>query len=449
MNQNTRNVATLVIELGLEELPPKAMRTLALAFAEGVQTALQQARLTPTTVMPLAAPRRLAVMVTGLARSQSDDTQVLRGPPLKVAFDEAGEPTRAAIAFADKNGVSVDALEREITDKGEWLQVTRHIQGRSAEQIIAELLGAVAESLPIPKRMRWGDSTASFVRPLHWLMVMLDDAVVDCELFGVKSGNKSRGHRFHANEWFELDAAVHYVQALENRQVIVEMDKRTAVVRDQVTTLAKSLDGAVEPDEALVEEITALCDWPVAIAGQFDARFLQLPSEVLSATLKVHQRYFPVVDQEGQQTRHFITVANIDSVNPQAVQQGNERVIAPRLADAAFFWDNDCKQPLSARVDRLLNIVYQRELGSIADKSARTIAIATQLAEQLHIDVEPIQRAALLARCDLVTDMVGEFPELQGVMGAYYAARDGEPESVVAAIRDQYKPAFAGDAIPS
>ncbi|MEM8547369.1 MAG: glycine--tRNA ligase subunit beta [Pseudomonadota bacterium] len=439
----------LLIEIGMEELPPKAMLPLAEALAAAVHTGLKEVRLEPGLVASFAAPRRLAVRVESLNSGQPDEVQVLRGPPVGIAFGDDGAPTRAAEAFASKNGVSVAELGREVTDKGEWLQVEKHVSGKSAAELIPAVLAAAAEGLPIPRRMRWSDSDDGFVRPVHWLVALLNDAVVPCSLYGQTAGRRSRGHRFHHNDWFELEAATSYEDALAERKVIVDFNQRRAKVVDAVSAAAAALGGTTDNDQELIDEVTALCDWPVAVTGGFASAYLELPVEVLASTLKVHQRYFPVLDKAGQPTAHFITVANIDSTAPGEVQRGNERVVAPRLADAAFFWQNDQRTPLADRSARLSTIVYEKALGSIADKAARTGSLAIAIAEHLDIDTASVARAAALARCDLVTEMVGEFPELQGIMGGYYAALDGEAEAVAQAIRDQYRPAFAGDAIPA
>ncbi|MEO0574635.1 MAG: glycine--tRNA ligase subunit beta [Pseudomonadota bacterium] len=442
-------VADCLIEIGMEELPPKAMPALSSAFHDNMVAGLQASGLAHNGVARFAAPRRLALRIDALAMGQSDEALVLRGPPIAVAFDADGNPTRAAEAFAKKNGVSVEALTREVTDKGEWLQHKTVKTGLPTAEVIGDIINKALADLPIPKRMRWGDSTAAFVRPVHWVVVLHNGDVVPCNVLGVAANRNSRGHRFHANEWFEIQDAASYEAALEQRYVIADFDRRKQRVSDAVASAAKDAGGHVVPDDALLTEITALCDWPVAVTGSFDARFLRLPQEVLTSTLKVHQRYFPLEQADGSPMAAFITVANIESREPDEVRRGNERVIAPRLADAEFFWHNDLKTPLADRAVRLQNIVYQKALGSVGDKVARSGAVAVAICEALGVDAHPVSQAMQLSRCDLVTDMVGEFPELQGIMGAYYAARSGLSEDVVTAIRSQYQPAFAGDDIPA
>ncbi|MEL6869670.1 MAG: glycine--tRNA ligase subunit beta [Pseudomonadota bacterium] len=447
MTESTHSEDCL-IEIGMEELPPKAMPALSAAFVDNVRTALETANLNFDGIEAFAAPRRLALRIGALAIRQPDEAVELRGPPVSVAFDDDGKPTRAAEAFAKKNGVNVDDLQREETDKGSWLRFSTVRKGAATTDLLGEIVEGALNALPIPRRMRWGDSTAAFVRPVHWVVMLHGTDVVPCSVLGVRAARASRGHRFHANDWFDIAHPRDYVEALHERFVIADFAARRRVVEDAVNAAATAAGGSVEYDAGLLEEITALCDWPVAITGAFDERFLELPVEVLTSTLKVHQRYFPVVADDGRPMAAFITVANIASREPGEVRRGNERVIAPRLADAEFFWNNDRKRTLAEHGKRLDAIVYQQALGSISDKVARVSAIAIAICEALGIDAAEVTQASQLARCDLVTDMVGEFPELQGIMGAYYAAHDGVDEAVVSAIRSQYQPAFAGDDIP-
>ena len=441
------DTADCLLEIGLEELPPLAMPALEAALGEGIAKALADRRLAHGAVTTYAAPRRLAVHVAALATRQPDDAEVLRGPPLRVAFDDAGAPTRAALAFAEKAGLSVEALEREETDKGAWLVARVERTGQPFRTLAQEVLDAATEALPIPRRMRWGDHDGSFVRPVHWLVALHGDDVLPVSLHGIAAGRETQGHRFHAPAPFALSAPGNYAAELERRQVIASFERRCAVIASGVDAAATAVGGMVHPDAALVREIAALVDWPVMVTGQFDAQFLALPTEVLASTLKVHQRYFPVLDGNGQPMPFFITVANIDSRNPDAVRDGNQRVITPRLADAAFFWRNDAATRLASRRNALNSVVYQRALGSLGDKTERVAQLVRWIGEATGQESALAERAAQLSRCDLVTDMVGEFPELQGIMGAHYARADGEDDAVAEAIGTFYQPRFAGDAI--
>ncbi|MEM6818209.1 MAG: glycine--tRNA ligase subunit beta [Pseudomonadota bacterium] len=444
---NTNAAADCLFELGLEELPPKAMQALSEGFAEGMREALATAELAHGEIHAFAAPRRLALYIESVARRQDDSVEILRGPPLRIALDEEGNPTKAANAFANKCGVAFADLEREATEKGEWLIHRAERSGQSIESLAQGLLEQAIGKLPIPKRMRWGDSDESFVRPLHWLVAMVGESVLDVSLFGISAGNETRGHRFHAPAAKAISQPSEYAGLLMSLYVVADFDERRSRVAAAVTQAAHSLNGSIAVDDALMDEVTALVDWPVAVSGTFDRRFLELPVEVLSSTLKVHQRYFLVLDEAGASTEHFITVANIESVDPSAVKLGNERVVAPRLADAEFFWKNDREQPLASRRAALDKIVYQRDLGSLGEKTARLGQLCEQVASLASLDATLAKTAAELSRCDLVTDMVGEFPELQGVMGAYYAQVDGTDPEIATAIRTFYQPRFSGDSI--
>lgn len=446
---NNTNSADCLIEIGMEELPPKAMPGLSRAFSELVTSGIDAARLAHGEVHAFAAPRRLALRIDQLGLQQADKSLVLRGPPVAVAFDDDGQPTRAATAFAAKAGVDVSELQREATDKGEWLVHHKTERGVAATALLGDIVRQALDGLPIPRRMRWGDGEDAFIRPLHWLVIMHGGDVADAKVLGVTAGNQSVGHRFHHPQAIAIDAPRDYEQALRDGYVIADFDERRERVWRIAKAAAESAGGSIRKDAELVDEVAALVDWPVAVVGSFDARFLSLPVEVLESTLKIHQRYFPVVDEAGDAMAHFVTISNIESRAPDEVRRGNERVVAPRLADAEFFWNNDTKSTLESRGEKLSEVVYQKSLGSLADKVERVADLAAAICRQLDIPPGETLRAAALARCDLVTDMVGEFPELQGVMGGYYALRDGEPEAVAMAISEQYRPRFAGDAIPS
>ncbi len=440
----------LLIEIGTEELPPKALPTLSNAFRQGIEDGFAKAGLSVGAVQEFASPRRLAVLVKGLPVGQADKTVERRGPALTAAFDEEGVPTKAAQGFAASCGVTVDQLERVETDKGAWL-VHRSVQpGRLTADIIPEIVRASLDRLPIPKRMRWGDLDAEFVRPVHWVVMLFGDEVIDCEILSVHSARETRGHRFHHPAPIYLGEPEAYeALLLSEGRVIADFAKRREAVRAQVLEAAAKLGGRAVIDEALLDEVTALVEWPVAIVGDFEQRFLEVPAEALVSSMKGHQKYFHVVDGDGQLLPHFIAIANIDSREPAHVRAGNERVIRPRLSDASFFWNQDRKQPLAARIEQLKTVVFQQKLGTLQAKSERVAALARTVAEAIGADTAQAERAARLGKCDLMSAMVGEFPELQGIMGRYYALHDGEPAEVAAALDEQYMPRFAGDGLPA
>jgi glycyl-tRNA synthetase beta chain len=444
---NTRN---FLVEIGTEELPPKALRSLIDAFAENLGSAIDDARLEHGDVHRYASPRRLAVLIESLAEGQEDLNTSQKGPPVSVAFDDDGNLTAAGKAFAKKCGVAPADLGRTSTDKGEWLSCDVVERGQTAAELLPALIESALASLPIPRRMRWGDGDAEFVRPVHWIVLLHGATVIEATIMGIKAGNESRGHRFMCSEPVSIVKASDYLSTLEKHgSVIADLDRRRTMVQDGVTAEAEAVGGHVVNGELLFDEVASLVEWPVPMTGNFDKKYLQLPREVVVSTLTGHQRYFPVADESGQLLPHFITVANIKSTDPEQVRSGNERVIHPRLADAAFFWDGDRRTPLAARIDALREVVYQHGLGSLADKGARVAALASWIATALNNDVSNVVRAAELSKCDLITDMVGEFPDLQGTMGRYYAQLDGEPDAVADAIGEQYHPRFAGDTLPA
>ena len=441
-----------LVELGTEELPPRALPSLMQAFARDLGAALDDVRLAHGDVAAYGSPRRLAVLVTGLAEQQDDRRVTQKGPPVRIAFDADNKPTAAALAFAKKCGVSVDELQREQTPKGEWLSFTQLERGQGAAELLPELVAKAVATLPAPRRMRWGRGNVEFVRPVHWLVMLHGNDVVPAEILGVRAGNKTRGHRFHSAADIEIASPGDYLASLEQPGfVIADFARRRAMIEAGVTAAAESAGGRAVLDDTLLDEVTALVEWPVPIVGGFESRFLDLPREVVISTLTGHQRYFPVeaADSDGRLLPRFVTVANIDSKNPAEVRDGNERVVRPRLADAAFFWETDRARPLSQRTDALREVVYQRGLGTLSEKSQRVVGIAELLVESCGAKPSDVQRAALLAKCDLLTGMVGEFPELQGTMGQYYAEADGEPAAVAAAIGEHYRPRFAGDDLPA
>ncbi len=438
-----------LVELGTEELPPLALPELQRAFAAGIEKGLADAALAHAGLQSFAAPRRLAVLVRGLAARQGDQQLKRRGPPINAAFDANGNPTRAALAFAASCGVAVNALVRAREGKGEFLFHEGARPGASTPALLPAIVQASLDGLPIPKRMRWGASDAAFVRPVHWLVMMYGSSVVPARILDTDSGKATYGHRFHAPGALMLATPADYVATLRERgRVLADFAERRERIRSQVLARAATLGGRAVASDALLDEVAALVEWPVAVEGRFEERFLKLPREVLVSTLQDHQRYFAVEDAAGALTPWFITVSNIESRDPKKVREGNERVVRPRLADAAFFYDQDRRRPLADYAAGLDSVTFQAKLGSIGDKSRRVASLAAKIAPVADADLVVVARAAALAKCDLQSAMVGEFPELQGIMGAYYAAADGEPSEVSTAVREHYLPRGAGDALP-
>lgn len=440
---------TALFELGSEELPPKALWPLAQALVSGVEQGLAAADLSHDPIEVFATPRRLGLRIPNLAARQPDRDIERRGPPVKAAFDEAGDPTRAAIAFAEKNGTSIDALSRVETPKGEWLVYKGVETGLPTPQVLPGVLSEALNGLPIPKPMRWGDHEQSFVRPVHWVVLLFGGDVVSATLLGLTAGRHSRGHRIHGAAEIDIGHPDSYEDELRTNGVIADFAERGQVIRTQVAEEAAALNRSPELTDELVDEVTALVEWPMPISGCFDERFLKLPREVLTSTLKDHQRFFPLTDEAGNIAREFIGIANIDSRQPDAIREGYERVIQPRLADAEFFFNKDQTRTLAARRESLRAVQFQAKLGSLFDVTERVAALAAALAEILNAPAETAQLAGQLCRSDLVTDMVGEFPELQGVMGRYYAAAEGLDSEVARALEEQYLPRFAGDDLPT
>lgn len=440
-----------LVELGTEELPPKALKTLSAAFTQGIENGLKDAGLSFSAVKSFAAPRRLAVRVTALAEKQADKEETLYGPPAKVAFDANGQPTKAALAFAERAGVAISEVQTAPESDGKnagKLVAQLSIKGKAAVELLPAIVQASLDQLPIAKRMRWGASRVEFVRPAQWLVMLFGKEVVAGEVLGLKAGNQSRGHRFHAPHNVTINSPAEYEGALKAAYVLADFDERAALIKGQVAAKGKALGGEAVISADLLDEVTALNEWPVALAGSFDKDFLRVPPEALVSSMKEHQKYFHV-EKDGQLLPNFITVANIESKDPAQVIAGNERVIRPRLSDAAFFWDTDRKQPLASYFNKLESVVWVNGLGSIADKTRRISVLASKIATLLGADVGLVQRAAQLCKNDLVTNMVGEFDDLQGLAGKYYAENDGEPAEVAAAMIEQYMPAFSGDALPA
>ncbi len=439
----------LLVEIGTEELPPKALKRLIDAFHSSIRQGLEKAGLDYANSIQYAAPRRLAVLVEGLIVAQQDREELRRGPALTAAFDEDGCPTKAAQGFARSCGTSVEELEKIETDKGTWLGFRKLAKGKQSAELIPAIVTSALDQLPIPKRMRWGTGDAEFVRPVHWVVLLFGDEVVDAEILGVRAGRETFGHRFHHPQAMYLAEPAAYMPLLESEgRVLADMEARREAVRAQVLECARDLNAKALVDDDLLDEVTALVEWPVALTGGFEKRFLEVPAEALISSMQDHQKYFPVTDAAGKLLPHFITVANIESAQIEQVRSGNERVIRPRLADAAFFWEQDRKTPLDARVEKLASMVFQKKLGSLLDKQVRVAQVAAFIATRLGASEKMAQRAATLSKCDLLSNMVYEFPELQGIMGRYYAAHDGEDAEVAEALDEQYMPRFAGDELP-
>ncbi len=440
--------ADLLLELGTEELPPKALPALSAAFSEGILKGLSDAGLDFEDARSFATPRRLALLVRRLQTAQPDREVERRGPAKSAAFTVAGEPTQAATGFARSSGVSVPELITIETDKGEYLAYRGVEPGQSVSAILPDILEETIKRLPIPKRMRWSDLDVSFVRPAQWLVALLGEQVVPIETLGVKAGRVTRGHRFHAPGAVEIPLPSEYESRLEKAYVIADFAKRRDRVQELVLAAAQELGGSVILDEALLDEVTALLEWPVPITGHFEERFLEMPKEVLVTALQEHQRYFCVENEQGHLLPAFITLSNLQSKDPLQVQTGNERVVRPRLEDAMFFWSQDRKKPLADFASGLDQVTFVKELGSVGDKVRRVAQVAALLAPATGAEAAKVARAAELAKADLLTDMVFEFTELQGVMGRYYALAAGEDAEVAQALDEQYQPRFAGDELP-
>ncbi|NAW63044.1 glycine--tRNA ligase subunit beta [Vibrio sp. V31_P5A7T61] len=439
-----------LIELGTEELPPKQLRTLAEAFAANFSTELAAAELTHDGIKWFATPRRLALKVANLAEKQADKVLEKRGPAVSVAFDAQGNPTKAAQGWARGNGITVEQADRLKTEQGEWLLFKQEVKGQAAKAIVVELAAKALANLPIAKPMRWGDKETQFIRPVKTLTILLGDELIDGEILGVASARTIRGHRFMGEKEFTIDSAQQYPDILEQRgKVIADYETRKATIIAGAQQAAQQVGGIAELDDDLVEEVTALVEWPVVLTAKFEEKFLNVPSEALVYTMKGDQKYFPVYDANKQLLPNFIFVTNIESKEPRHVIEGNEKVVRPRLADAEFFFNTDLKSKLIDRLPQLETAIFQQKLGTIKDKTDRITELAGYIAEQIGADVAQAKRAGLLAKCDLMTSMVFEFTDTQGVMGMHYARHDGEPEAVALAMNEQYMPRFAGDQLPS
>ncbi|MDH5408879.1 MAG: glycine--tRNA ligase subunit beta [Gammaproteobacteria bacterium] len=435
----------LLIEIGTEELPPKALKKLSTAFCNETRDGLKKADLGFKEIKTYAAPRRLALLISDLDEAQQDKTVERHGPAVKAAFDADGNPTKAAEGFARSVGMSVSDLE---TKDGK-LFFAKSEKGQPTSSLIPEIVQNALDKLPIPKRMRWGDLDAQFVRPVQWVVLLFGDEVIEAEILSVKSGRESRGHRFHHPDSIYIPKPSEYEVLLESEgKVIADFDRRRDTVRARVEEVAAKSGGTAVIDEALLDEVNSMVEWPVPVLGKFEERFLDVPQEALISTMKANQKYFHLVDKQGKLLPNFITISNVDSTNIDVVREGNERVIRPRFADAEFFWNQDRKHKLEDRLKSLKTVVFQKDLGSLYEKSQRVSKIAGDIAKQLGSDKQQAQRAALLSRCDLMSEMVYEFPELQGIMGRYYASHDKEPGDIAQALDEFYMPRFAGDELP-
>ena len=439
---------TLLIELGTEELPPKSLKTLATTFHDQIKAQLDAAKLYYTAMHWYATPRRLAVKVDGLIASQADKAIEKRGPAVNVAFDAEGNASKAAEGWARSNGITVADAERLVTDKGEWLLHKTVEQGKHIEQLIPDMVNHAVAKLPVPKPMRWGSGRTQFIRPVHTLTMLYGEKVIAGETLNVKSNNVVTGHRFHHHGLVAINHADNYETTLREAHVVVDYQERRNTIIEQINIVAKEIDGVVLPDEELLDEVTSLVEWPVVLVGSFDEDFLNVPAEPLIYSMKDHQKYFPVTDVDGKLLNKFIFVSNIASKDPSQVIKGNEKVIRPRLADAEFFFKTDKKQTLESRLSALESVLFQKQLGTLKDKSIRIADLSRVIATQLDENSDDAYRAGLLSKTDLLSDMVLEFPQIQGTMGKYYARNDGENEAIAQALEDQYRPRYAGDALP-
>lgn len=434
-----------LVELGTEELPPKALKTLSEAFQTGIEKGLKEAGLNYKCIRSYAAPRRLAVLVSDLEENQADRTQTIDGPPLQAAFGADGQPTQAALGFARKCGVDLS----EIDQSGPKLRFVQTIKGQATVSLLSNIVSCSLDNLPIPKRMRWAARREEFVRPTQWLVMLFGDEVVDCEILTQRAGRESRGHRFHNPAPVYISSPTNYTEDLRSAHVLVDFAERKQFIATKVAELAKQNQGKAIVPEDLLNEVTALVEWPVPLVCRFEERFLQVPQEALISTMQDNQKYFCLLDEAGKLLPLFITVANIDSKDPAQIVAGNEKVVRPRLTDAEFFFKQDLKQPLEAFNERLKNVVFQAKLGSVYDKATRVSQLAAIVAQEIGADTKQAARAGILSKADLATEMVSEFPEMQGVAGYYYALAGGEANDVALALNEQYMPRNMGGALPS
>ena len=447
--ENKMTTQNFLVEIGTEELPPKALKTLATSFADNVEAELNQAGLTFDKIEWFAAPRRLAVKVLNLATQQPSKEIEKRGPAVSAAFDAEGKPTKAAEGWARGCGITVEQAERIATDKGEWLVHRAKIEGQPTKNLLNGIVANALAKLPIPKPMRWADKTVQFIRPVHTVTMLLGDELIEGEILGVASARTIRGHRFLGEKEFEIQHADQYPQLLrEKGSVVADFNERKAEILAKSQAKATALGGVADIEESLLGEVTSLVEYPNVLAAKFEERFLAVPAEALVYTMKGDQKYFPIYDKDGKLLPHFIFVSNINPEDPTAIIEGNEKVVRPRLTDAEFFFKTDLKQKLVDRLPRLETVLFQQQLGTLKDKTDRIEQLAGEIAKQIGADEAKAKRAGLLSKCDLMTNMVFEFTDTQGVMGMHYARHDGEDEEVAVALNEQYMPRFAGDELP-
>ncbi|NKF51859.1 glycine--tRNA ligase subunit beta [Shewanella sp. WXL01] len=440
----------LLIEVGTEELPPKALRKLAESLVANFSDELKKAELSFEKASWYAAPRRLALYIEQLAVAQADKVVEKRGPAIAQAFDADGNPTKAAMGWARGNGISVDQAERLTTDKGEWLLHKAQVVGAETKTLVADMAQKALDKLPIPKPMRWGANKTQFIRPVHTITMLLGDELIEGEILGIKSARTIRGHRFMGVDTFELSHADNYLTELEQQgKVIADYERRKTLIKADAEAAAKQIGGVAELEDELLEEVASLVEWPVVLTANFEDKFLDVPAEALVYTMKGDQKYFPVFNANGKLLPNFIFVTNIESKDPQQIIAGNEKVVRPRLADAEFFFDTDKKHTLESRLTSLETVVFQKQLGTIKDRVERISELAAYIATEIKADAEQAKRAGLLSKSDLMTNMVMEFTDLQGTMGMHYARLDGEAEAVAVALAEQYKPKFSGDTVPT
>ena len=449
LRENKMTTQNFLVEIGTEELPPKALKTLATSFADNVEVELNQAGLSFDKIEWFAAPRRLAVKVLNLATQQPSKEIEKRGPAVSAAFDAEGKPTKAAEGWARGCGITVEQAERIATDKGEWLVHRAKIEGQPTKNLLNDIVANALAKLPIPKPMRWADKTVQFIRPVHTVTMLLGDELIEGEILGVSSARTIRGHRFLGEKEFEIQHADQYPQLLrEKGSVVADFNERKAEILAKSQAKATALGGVADIEESLLEEVTSLVEYPNVLAAKFEERFLTVPAEALVYTMKGDQKYFPIYDKDGKLLPHFIFVSNINPEDPTAIIEGNEKVVRPRLTDAEFFFKTDLKQKLVDRLPRLETVLLQQQLGTLKDKTDRIEQLAGEIAKQIGADEVKAKRAGLLSKCDLMTNMVFEFTDTQGVMGMHYARHDGEDEEVAVALNEQYMPRFAGDELP-
>ena len=446
-------MSTILFELGCEELPPKSLKPLRDALQASITEQLNEADITFDSIKAFAAPRRLALQIEGISDKQPDRTEEKRGPAIKAAFDADGNPTRAAMGFAKGLGIEASELTTINTDKGDYVGYVQTIQGQATTELLPTIFQTALDNLPIAKRMRSGASRNEFVRPVQWAVLMQDDAVIDATIQGHQTGNQTRGHRFHSPDYHEIAHANDYEQLLDGLKVVADFDKRQMLIKNQVKALADEVNADAIVPQDLLDEVTALVDFPIALRANFEARFLQVPQEALISTMQADQKYFCLTDKAGKLQPYFIFITNIESKDPNQIIEGNEKVVRPRLADAEFFFLQDQKQPLFSLTESLKTRVFQDKLGTIWEKSERIAKLAAFIATLMQeqgrdINIDETVRAAILSKADLASSLVGEYPELQGIAGTYYARLNDEPEAVAASLEEQYLPKFSGDVLP-